>query len=549
MSKETILKRYLILFLLLWYGNSIAQQTTTNYLVFYGQVWGFLKYFHPVPGECNWDKVLLTDFRRVQQCNSDEEFNGVIAGLIGQCGTYEGVQRTIPDSMYFKESVAWMQDSLLDTVNSGYLQTLKANKPSFKNNYIEFGGAGNPKLINEPQYSQFSADPAMLYLALTRYWNIINYFYPYRNIIPDNWTDVYRKYIPVFSTVGTYEEYYFAVRRLTTELRDGHGFVRTENDPLNRYKYTPFYPLRVKEGVFITWIWDDTLRPSKLQMMDQLIAINGVPLEKKMEEIGEIFSTSNDYYLSNSTYYLHITDQDSMTVTVKRGGVYITDTLATIDREALMERYKPPKAAERKEPYRFVTDSISNKRYGYIHMGRLKRSDINGNLKRSLRKTDHLIIDSRNYPNETVIELCKLLIKGETTFAKFIQMDIDYPGSYVWTWSQVVGHKRKGYEGKIYVLVDYTTMSQAEYTVMAFQQHPNTIVIGGQTAGADGNISEIPLPFGIQTVFSGLGVFYPDGRPTQQVGVYRDVEVIQEKSYLEEHRDLQMEKALELIRQ
>lgn len=92
-------------------------------------------------------------------------------------------------------------------------------------------------------------------------------------------------------------------------------------------------------------------------------------------------------------------------------------------------------------------------------------------------------------------------------------------------------------------------MSQAEYTVMALQQHPNTIVIGGQTAGADGNISEIPLPFGIKSVFSGLSVFYPNRTPTQQVGVQRDYQIVQNISYIEEHRDLILEKALELIRQ
>jgi carboxyl-terminal processing protease len=115
--------------------------------------------------------------------------------------------------------------------------------------------------------------------------------------------------------------------------------------------------------------------------------------------------------------------------------------------------------------------------------------------------TDYLIIDSRNYPNWTLIKLSKLLINGRTKFAKFINMDLDYPGSFKWTESQTIGNKMKGYEGNIFVLVDYNTMSQSEYTVMAFQQHQNTVVLGGQTAGADGNISETPLPFGIKSFF------------------------------------------------
>ena len=68
--------------------------------------------------------------------------------------------------------------------------------------------------------------------------------------------------------------------------------------------------------------------------------------------------------------------------------------------------------------------------------------------------TDYLIIDSRNYPNWTLIKLSKLLINGRTKFAKFINMDLDYPGSFKWTESQTIGNKMKGYEGNIFVLVD-----------------------------------------------------------------------------------------------
>jgi C-terminal processing protease CtpA/Prc len=54
---------------------------------------------------------------------------------------------------------------------------------------------------------------------------------------------------------------------------------------------------------------------------------------------------------------------------------------------------------------------------------------------------------------------------------------------------------------------------------------PNVVVLGSTTAGADGNVSAIPLPGGLGTMISGLGVFYPDRRPTQRVGIVPDVTV------------------------
>jgi len=57
---------------------------------------------------------------------------------------------------------------------------------------------------------------------------------------------------------------------------------------------------------------------------------------------------------------------------------------------------------------------------------------------------------------------------------------------------------------------------------MAFQSSPRVKVVGSQTAGADGNISPFTLPGGINTMISGLGVFYPDGTLTQKIGIKID---------------------------
>ena len=79
------------------------------------------------------------------------------------------------------------------------------------------------------------------------------------------------------------------------------------------------------------------------------------------------------------------------------------------------------------------------------------------------------------------------------------------------------------YLGKIVILVNETTVSRAEFVAMALQTAPHATVIGSQTAGADGNVSQLVLPGGIRTSFSGLGVFYPDGRETQHVGIVPDI--------------------------
>jgi carboxyl-terminal processing protease len=531
--------------------NTLKAQTinNTNYLVAYGQVWGFLKYFHPGPSTMDWDNVLILDYEKLRNCSTDTSFNVLITHLIDTCSIYKRVERKMPDSLVIHNSFEWIDQNLFSALNRSYLIELLKNKPKFSNRYVSKSAAGNPKFSNEKDYGDFNANPALLYLALTRYWNAINYFDPVQDLIPKNWTEVFRIYLPQFIAVSNFEDYLTKIKNLTSEIRDGHGFVRSEIASKNRVKFPPLDCQSFEDGVYISNVYPDSSNELKIKVLDKIIAIDGKSIEQKFLEISKITSSSNDYYLSKSTYYLRATTADTMIITVERNGEILIDTLRTSF--SWMKLSKPTKSEDsmsRLKSYYLIKDSITGKKYGYIDLGELKRNEIDWRFKCFLRKVDDIVIDVRNYPNWTVLKLTHLLIKGKCKFAKFKQINYDYPGSFVWTESQTIGNGRKEYEGTIYILVDYHTMSQAEYTVMALQQHTRSVVIGGQTAGADGNISFVPFPFGVKSYFSGLGVFYLNGKATQQVGVSRDYQIVQDKSLIEKEQDLILRKAIELIR-
>ena len=96
-------------------------------------------------------------------------------------------------------------------------------------------------------------------------------------------------------------------------------------------------------------------------------------------------------------------------------------------------------------------------------------------------------------------------------------------------------------------MVNDQTVSNAEYTTMAFQAGPRTMVIGSQTQGADGNISKVPFLGGQFSNFSGLGVYYPDGGQTQRVGVRIDEIVEPTIEGIKAGRDEVLERAIEII--
>jgi len=96
-------------------------------------------------------------------------------------------------------------------------------------------------------------------------------------------------------------------------------------------------------------------------------------------------------------------------------------------------------------------------------------------------------------------------------------------------------------------LINEFSQSHAEFMAMKYRCAPNTLVIGSTTAGADGNVSKIVLPGNIYTSFTGLGVYCPDGRKTQKIGIIPDIEVKPTIRGVRSGHDEVLDKAIEFI--
>ena len=166
-----------------------------------------------------------------------------------------------------------------------------------------------------------------------------------------------------------------------------------------------------------------------------------------------------------------------------------------------------------------------------------------------LMHTKALIIDVRNYPNGTMYKIAKQLNKRKRRFVKFEEPYYRHPGVLKQMAPYTCGKRnRHYYKGKVILLFNETTQSHAEFTCMALQTAPDVTSIGSQTAGADGDVAKIPLPGGYSTYMTGLGVFYPDGRPTQRIGIVPDIKVSPTIEGIRQKKDEVLEKAIEFAR-
>jgi C-terminal processing protease CtpA/Prc len=211
----------------------------------------------------------------------------------------------------------------------------------------------------------------------------------------------------------------------------------------------------------------------------------------------------------------------------------------------------PVQPAPADSMYRFLTPEI-----GYIDMARITPAKVPA-IMQAFAHTKGIIVDQRNYPGSFVATyLPAFFLTQPVVFAQFTRYDPTYPGRFLWEPADTLqpiaatAYKPVGwtpYPGRVVVLVNEVSRSQAEFTAMAFQATPQGTLLGSQTAGADGNSTRITLPGGLNTLLTGIGAYYPGGQETQRVGLKIDVPVRPTIAGLRDGRDELRDRAIELI--
>lgn len=300
-------------------------------------------------------------------------------------------------------------------------------------------------------------------------------------------------------------------------------------------------PLRVQfteEKALLTGVGDHV---SGLQKGDVITAINKEPMAAIIKRRLPLTSASNYATQLDRIARSLFQTKDSVTeLEYERTGEVNTVTLSTM----------PIKSAVVKDNSPVVSWKKMGEDVGYIYPGNFKNSQMEEMIA-GFKDTRGMIIDLRCYPSDNLmVSLMPYILPESTPFVKFTIGSITDPGLFHMSNNTSVGKKNKAYyKGKVVILVNASTQSNAEFVTMGLRLAPDAVVLGSITAGADGNVTFFTLPGALQTDISGIGVYYPDGRETQRVGIVPDIVMEPTVKGMRENRDELLEKALSIIRQ
>jgi len=407
--------------------------------------------------------------------------------------------------------------------------------------------AENPVFLHEDPYIQLLyPDAGFRLLALYRYWNMIQYFYPNKYLTDKNWNTVLKEYIPKFTLAKTQLDYELTALKLIGEIDDSHAQLlegRQKLDSLRGNWIAPFQVRFIENQLVVTKYYNPDLQTvTGLDFGDIITRINGKTVKAIVDSVKEYYPASNEAArMRDIAGDMLRSRNQTISINYISSGQAIQKDLTLYD---LQNMYQHIYKRDTMLCYKLLNDNI-----GYITLKSIKKEDIN-NIWQDFENTKGIIIDIRNYPSSPVAaaSLWSYFVSKHTPFVKFTKGNPDNPGEFTFTPSSEIIPKSGGiYHRKIVVIINEETQSNAEFNTMAFRAGVNTTIIGSQTAGADGNVSDIYLPGGIKTWISGIGVYYPDGKETQRIGIVPDIVVKPTIKGIQEGRDELLEKAIEII--
>ncbi|MCG7531606.1 S41 family peptidase [Psychrobium sp. MM17-31] len=490
-----------------------------------GRVWGFLKYHHPAvaTGKYDWDKELIERLPSYLALNSIDARNQFLVKWIDELGPVELCKTCKPTSenAVLKPDHRWIYQTELPTSLRSRIQFIYKNRHQGDQHYIVKSSAEHPKFTNENGYKALgNPDQNHPLLTLFRFWNMIEYFSPHKDVTDKEWSRVLGEYIPkVFeSTVPL--DYQTHIANLISDLDDGHAFMggmvvfhRSKGVNFPRFK-TEF----LDERLIVTKFYDNDIdTPPVLALGDEIHAINDVAIHDIVSKQLSITSSSTKHgKMAWIADEILRSDDQQLKITYSRGGKSDNKIVPLYDMQT-SGMFSQPKT----QPvgYKIISDNI-----GYLDPSKIQGDDMPA-IKAAFNETNSIVVDLRNYPRFIVHELGGWLIKEKTPVAKLTTFNIDNPGEIVNLTMDYIEPRNEHYDNPIAVLVNENSKSLPEYTALALRATPKATVFGRTTEGSDGNMSHILLPGPINTAFSGIGVFYPDGKPTQRIGIIPDIRV------------------------
>jgi len=509
-----------------------TQQQTKN-LAAFAKVWGFFKYYHPsvANGNPDWDAELLKMVPQIKALPNDAAFNEAITSWYKTLPeaklspTITKLQGDTVMHVFDERDIKHfgINDDLQRQLTKLYLYHIPDSNKFIGNMYN--GHRLDYIYHNENPYTEpaYPDEPHRL-LALFRYWNIINYFYPDKKINAGNWDEVLPLFIPKFIVAANVEEYRRTFLMLTAQLKDSHSFFSQKEWDKTHQLSPPFVTYYIDGKYYIGESrYDSLIKQQDFRVGDEIVNINHKPVSERVAELKPYTTGTNalSFHRNIGNTLFAVDSNKSVTAGFKRNGIITNKTVPLFTG---MELYNYRKTHGLKQ-WQDMGNGV-----WYVRIFEVSKPDTLKRLFADIHNAKVVIWDMRQYPSFQVVSaMAPGLYADRPRSTRSYNGMLLNPGTFTNHNDIAVAMtntmKLPLYTGKMIVLVNEHTQSLSESIAYELRFRPNTMIMGRQTAGTTGNILFVDYPGGIEASFTGVGVTGNNGSFSEGKGVKIDKEI------------------------
>jgi C-terminal processing protease CtpA/Prc len=482
---------------------------------------------------------------KIEHAQTKEEFSLVLENWIDSLGEVKKITPiSIPKDVEFFDKnfdLSWINNNkLFSSTLSKKLKFIEENRYQSNEKFgPNFDGFKNLKNYFDLDYNTKGSRILMVFA----YWNLVEYYFPYKYLMDQKWDITLDELLPLAVEAKDQKDFFIAMKKLTTKINDSHGYFYGASKWTAESRFFPANCKIIDYKMVVNEIVGDSLaQAGNIKIGSVITKINDRSIKELIEENRDLICASNEaVYLDKVAKAILISDSENVKVEFLKDGKYETKSMIWFNYHDSHRNEFKKGAMKKKEKFKLLDNNI-----GYVNMGVIKVKDIPVMIE-ALRSTKAIVFDMRNYPNGTFNDIANFLNSQERKFAIYTYPYLNYLGRYMWTEGTMCGFENKDhYKGKVVVLLNEDSFSQSEWTAMCFQTAGNTTIIGSQTAGADGNVFGLNFKE-FHTAYSGVGVYYPDKRETQRIGIIPDIEIKPTIKGIQEGKDEVLDRAMQFI--
>lgn len=377
-------------------------------------------------------------------------------------------------------------------------------------------------------------DRATRLAAVALGWTVFEHFYPYFDTVQVDWPGELRKALVAAAKLPGEVNFLNTLRGMVAALQDGHGSV--------------IHPSKVfTHQLPLAWHWiEDKLVVTHadrgapgIARGDVIVSINGRPTLQAIASEEKLVSASTPQHRRWRTLQRLLRGSPNEAVRLKvqraRGG-----TASLVLRRSVLFPLAEPKP-----------EKITEIRPGifYVDLDRISTQDFRDALGQ-LAAARGIIFDLRGYPNNVSVLPLNHLAGRTLRSAIFNTPLITRPsreGIRFTDGSWPVPQAFPRLTARAAFITDGRAVSYAETYMGIVEAFGLAEIVGGPTAGTNGNVNPFVLPGGYTVFWTGMQVLKHDGSRHHGVGIQPTVPVSRTLQGVAAGRDELLEKAIETV--